>query len=54
MSAICRRCRRLLKKPSEFKLIGKPLSRLDIPAKVLGVATFGIDVRRPKLFMPRC
>jgi len=38
-----------LKKPSEFKLIGKPLPRLDIPAKVLGVATFGTDVRRPKL-----
>ncbi|HZX85877.1 MAG TPA: molybdopterin cofactor-binding domain-containing protein, partial [Reyranella sp.] len=38
-----------LKKPSEFKLIGKPLPRLDIPAKVLGVATFGIDVRRPDL-----
>ena len=38
-----------LKKPSEFKLIGKPLPRLDIPAKVLGVATFGIDVRRPNL-----
>jgi isoquinoline 1-oxidoreductase subunit beta len=38
-----------LKKPSEFKLIGKPLSRLDIPAKVLGSATFGIDVRRPNL-----
>ena len=50
MSATCRRCRRLpLKKPSEFKLIGKPLPRLDIPAKVLGVATFGIDVRRPNL-----
>jgi isoquinoline 1-oxidoreductase beta subunit len=38
-----------LKKPSEFKLIGKPLSRPDIPAKVLGVATFGIDVRQPNL-----
>ena len=38
-----------LKKPSEFKLIGKPLPRLDIPAKVLGAATFGIDVRRPNL-----
>jgi isoquinoline 1-oxidoreductase beta subunit len=34
-----------LKKPSEFKLIGKPLSRLDIPAKVAGTAIFGIDVR---------
>ena len=38
-----------LKKPSEFKLIGKPLPRLDIAAKVLGAATFGIDVRLPKL-----
>ena len=38
-----------LKQPSEFKLIGKPLPRLDIPAKVLGVATFGIDVRQPNL-----
>ena len=38
-----------LKQPSEFKLIGKSLSRLDIPAKVLGVATFGIDVRQPNL-----
>lgn len=34
-----------LKKPSEFKLLGKPLARLDIPAKVMGTATFGIDVR---------
>lgn len=38
-----------LKKPSEFKLIGKPLPRLDIPAKVTGAATFGVDVRRPGL-----
>jgi len=36
-----------LKAPSQFKLIGKPLPRLDIPAKVAGTATFGIDVRRP-------
>jgi isoquinoline 1-oxidoreductase beta subunit len=36
-----------LKKPSEFKLIGKPMLRLDIPAKVTGTATFGIDVRQP-------
>jgi isoquinoline 1-oxidoreductase beta subunit len=38
-----------LKKPSEFKLLGKPLARLDIPAKVMGTATFGIDVRLPGL-----
>jgi isoquinoline 1-oxidoreductase beta subunit len=38
-----------LKQPSEFKLIGKSLPRLDVPAKVLATATFGIDVRPPGL-----
>jgi isoquinoline 1-oxidoreductase beta subunit len=38
-----------LKQPSAFKLIGKPQPRLDIPAKVNGTATFGIDVRLPGL-----
>ncbi|OED00858.1 molybdopterin cofactor-binding domain-containing protein [Rhizobium sp. YK2] len=33
-----------LKKPSEFKLIGKPLRRVDTPEKVNGTAKFGIDV----------
>ena len=32
---------------AQFKLIGKPQPRLDIPAKVDGAATFGIDVRQP-------
>lgn len=36
-----------LKKPADFKLIGKPMPRLDVPAKVKGAATFGIDVRLP-------
>jgi len=36
-----------LKPTSQFKLIGQPLPRLDIPSKVAGAATFGIDVRRP-------
>ena len=36
-----------LKDPSQFKLIGKPLQRVDTPAKVTGKATFGIDVRLP-------
>ena len=33
-----------LKKPGEFKLIGKPLKRVDTPEKVTGAAKFGIDV----------
>src|SRR5688572_30409695 len=36
-----------LKDPAQFKLIGKPLQRVDTPAKVTGKAVFGIDVRLP-------
>jgi isoquinoline 1-oxidoreductase subunit beta len=36
-----------LKHPHEFKLIGKPVKRLDTPAKVNGTAVYGIDVRPP-------
>ncbi|HEY6989794.1 MAG TPA: xanthine dehydrogenase family protein molybdopterin-binding subunit [Bryobacteraceae bacterium] len=36
-----------LKDPANFKIIGKPLPRTDIPAKVDGSATFGLDVRVP-------
>ncbi|MBV9727081.1 MAG: xanthine dehydrogenase family protein molybdopterin-binding subunit, partial [Gammaproteobacteria bacterium] len=36
-----------LKSPGEFRLIGKPLTRLDTPAKVNGSAEFGIDVKLP-------
>lgn len=32
-----------LKQPSEFKIIGKPVKRVDTPAKVNGTAKFGID-----------
>ena len=34
-----------LKEPSAFKLIGKELPRLDVPAKSDGSARFGMDVR---------
>jgi isoquinoline 1-oxidoreductase beta subunit len=38
-----------LKPKSEFKLIGKRVKRLDIPAKVDGTAEFGLDVRLPNM-----
>lgn len=36
-----------LKSPKEWKLIGRPAARLDVPAKVDGRARFGLDVRLP-------
>jgi len=36
-----------LKKPSEFRLIGKNMPRLDVPSKVNGTAKYGIDVILP-------
>jgi isoquinoline 1-oxidoreductase subunit beta len=36
-----------LKQPKDFKLIGTPAKRLDLPAKVNGAAVFGIDARPP-------
>lgn len=38
-----------LKDPREFKLIGKPIKRLDSPEKVNGKAEYGIDVRLPNM-----
>lgn len=38
-----------LKSPSERRLIGRNLKRLDTPAKVDGSAIFGIDVRVPDM-----
>ena len=34
-----------MKPPSEFKFIGKPMRRLDIPAKVNGSTGYGIDTQ---------
>jgi isoquinoline 1-oxidoreductase beta subunit len=38
-----------LKQPSEWRLIGKPLPRVDSRDKSTGSATFGLDVRLPDL-----
>ncbi|HEV2442641.1 MAG TPA: xanthine dehydrogenase family protein molybdopterin-binding subunit [Steroidobacteraceae bacterium] len=36
-----------LKTPAEFKLIGRPIKRLDTPDKANGKAQFGIDIMPP-------
>ncbi len=36
-----------LKEAKDFKLVGKPIPRLDGPSKVDGTAIFGIDLRLP-------
>jgi isoquinoline 1-oxidoreductase subunit beta len=37
----------LLKDPKDFRIAGKPMPRVDTPAKVDGSAVFGLDVRLP-------
>ena len=37
----------VLKEAAQFRLIGKPLARLDTPDKVDGSAEFGLDVKLP-------
>ena len=36
-----------LKPPSQYRTIGLPLPRLDLPTKITGQAVFGFDVRLP-------
>jgi isoquinoline 1-oxidoreductase beta subunit len=38
-----------IKSPDQFKLIGKPIPRLDTPVKVTGEAKFGIDSKVPNM-----
>ena len=38
-----------LKKESDFRYIGKPMARLDGPAKVNGTAVYGLDVSVPDM-----
>jgi isoquinoline 1-oxidoreductase subunit beta len=40
-----------LKSPNEFKLIGKPVKRLDSPINVWGEARFGIDATLPGMLI---
>jgi len=37
----------LLKRPSEFRILGRRMPRVDTPDKVTGKAVYGIDVRVP-------
>src|SRR4029077_1009077 len=36
-----------IKKPDQFKFIGRRLSRLDVPLKINGTAKYGIDLDVP-------
>jgi isoquinoline 1-oxidoreductase beta subunit len=38
-----------IKTPDQFKLIGKPMPRLDTPVKVNGEAKFGVDTKVPNM-----
>jgi len=38
-----------LKNESDFRFMGKPMARLDIPEKVAGTAVFGLDVSVPDM-----
>ncbi len=38
-----------LKDPKTWTIAGKPLKRLDTPDKIIGKATFGIDIRQPNM-----
>ncbi|WP_288251446.1 molybdopterin cofactor-binding domain-containing protein [uncultured Hydrogenophaga sp.] len=38
-----------LKPPQSFKIVGKPVKRIDAPGKVNGTAVYGIDARQPGL-----
>jgi isoquinoline 1-oxidoreductase beta subunit len=40
-----------LKDPKQFKIIGKPMKRLDTPDKINGKAVFGLDVKVPGMLV---
>ena len=41
----------VLKQPGQFTLLGKPVPRRDLPAKVQGKAVYGIDVKPPNMLI---
>ena len=40
-----------LKDPKEFRLIGRPLARVDVPEKTTGQAVFGLDMQLPDMLV---
>lgn len=40
-----------LKDPRDWKLLGRPTDRLDIPLKTRGAAVFGVDVKVPRMLV---
>ena len=42
-----------LKQQKDFRLLGQPLARVDVPLKVNGSAIYGLDVKRPNLLIAR-
>ena len=38
-----------LKPPSQYRYIGQPLPRVDLPSKITGQAVYGFDVRVPRM-----
>lgn len=41
----------VLKRPHEFKLIGKPIKRLDTAEKLNGSAVYGLDIKVPEMLV---